>query len=186
MLAPSFYLQSIEDEESIDKLSWIYANYLKAMLFTAKKYVGAYQAEEDVVHDAIFKIIDNLEHVDPSEPAKSKNYVCIIVKSCAIDWLRKHKNYNEVELDSCTYDIESTEPSPIDQILTQEGYNNLVDYIRSLPDTYRLPCELKFIYGFKDAEIAEILNITQKNVSVRIVRGKQKIIQMLKEGENND
>ena len=100
MFALSFYLQLIEDEESKDKLSWIYENFLNVMLYTAKKYVGQYQAEEDVVHDAVLKIIDNLEHVDISNPAKSKNYVCIIVKSCAIDWLRKRKNYSDTELDS--------------------------------------------------------------------------------------
>ena len=135
MLSPSLYLQGTEDEESKDKLSWIYENYLAAMLYTAKKYVGQHQVEEDVVHNAILKIIDNLDYIDPSEPVKTKNYVCIIVKSCAIDWLRKNKNYSDTDLDSCTYEVESTEPSPLEQVLTQEGYNKLVRCIRSLPDT---------------------------------------------------
>lgn len=43
MFALSFYLQLIEDEESKDKLSWIYENFLNVMLYTAKKYVGQYQ-----------------------------------------------------------------------------------------------------------------------------------------------
>lgn len=58
--------------------------------------------------------------------------------------------------------------------------------IRSLPDTYRLVCELKYIHGCKEREIADILNLTVKNVSVRIVRGRKKLIHMLREGENND
>ena len=37
MFALSFYLQLIEDEESKDKLSWIYENFLNVMLYTAKK-----------------------------------------------------------------------------------------------------------------------------------------------------
>ncbi len=186
MLSPSLYLQGTEDEESKDKLSWIYENYLAAMLYTAKKYVGQHQVEEDVVHNAILKIIDNLDHIDPSEPVKTKNYVCIIVKSCAIDWLRKNKNYSDTDLDSCTYEVESTEPSPLEQVLTQNGYNKLVRCIRSLPDTYRLVCELKYIHGCKEREIADILNLTVKNVSIRIVRGRKKLIHMLREGENND
>lgn len=186
MFALSFYLQLIEDEESKDKLSWIYENFLNVMLYTAKKYVGQYQTEEDVVHDAVLKIIDNLEHVDISNPAKSKNYVCIIVKSCAIDWLRKRKNYSDTELDSVAYELESPEPSPLEQVLTKDGYEKLVKCIRSLPDTYRLACELKFINSCKEAEIADILGVTPKNVSVRIVRGKKKLIQMLKEEDHID
>lgn len=72
MLSPSLYLQGTEDEESKDKLSWIYENYLAAMLYTAKKYVGRHQVEEDVVHNAILKIIDNLDHIDSFRACKNQ------------------------------------------------------------------------------------------------------------------
>lgn len=180
------FAQLVETEADRDKLTWIYENDLDAMLYTARKYVGAYQAEEDVVHDAILKIIDNLAHIDPEEAAKTRNYVCVIVRCCAIDWLRKRKKYEEAEFDAAADALESTEPSPVDALLTKEGYDRLVRCIRALPDNYRTVCELKYLHGCKEREIAEILHITPKNVSVRAVRAKKKLVKMLTEGDSQD
>ena len=41
------FAQLVETEADRDKLTWIYENDLDAMLYTARKYVGAYQAEAD-------------------------------------------------------------------------------------------------------------------------------------------
>ncbi|MBQ8640772.1 MAG: sigma-70 family RNA polymerase sigma factor [Clostridia bacterium] len=130
------------------------------MLSTARKYVGIYQAEEDVVHNAILKIIDNLNKVDISNTVKSRNYVCIITKSCAIDWLRNHRYDNSVDIDTIEYDLDSESPSPLDQVLSKDGYEKLIKCIRSLNDTHRMVCELKFLHNMKEREIADLLGLT--------------------------
>ena len=61
MHALALYLCNIASEEDQDKLTILYNTYLDIMMYTARKYVGPYQAEEDVVHNAILKIIANLE-----------------------------------------------------------------------------------------------------------------------------
>ncbi len=187
MLPLSFYLCSVSVDYDQDKLTLIYEQFLDAMLFTAKKYVGSYQAEEDVVHDAVLKIIDNLNKVDLSNTAQSKNYVCIIAKSCAIDWLRNHKYDNTLEnIDAVDVETASDGPSPLEQVLSKDGYEKLVNGIRSLNDTYRTVCELKFIHDLKERDIAELLGISPKNVSVRIARGRKILMELLKEDCGND
>ena len=64
MIPISFLLCSLEKEEDRDKLSAIYEKYLPLMTFVACRYVGRYNAEEDVVHDAIITIINNLDDID--------------------------------------------------------------------------------------------------------------------------
>lgn len=181
MFPISLYVCAIENAEERDTLTWIYENLLNVMLATAKKYVGVYQVEEGVVHNAILKIMDHLDGIDRSNMPRSRSYVCCIVKSCAIDWLRKNKRQTEVDTEEEDFDRESEEPLPLDILVTNEGYEKLVNCIRSLPDTYRMVCELKFLHGMKEREIAQILQITEKNVSVRIVRGRQKLIQSVTE-----
>lgn len=181
MLPISLYVCTLDNAEDIDTLTWIYENLLPVMLATAKKYVGLYQVEEDVVHNAILKIIDHLDGVDRSNMPKSRSYVCCIVKSCAIDWLRKNKRQTEVDTEEEDLDQTDEEPLPLDILVSNEGYEKLVNYIRSLPDTYRIVCEFKFLHGMKEREIAQILQITEKNVSIRIVRGRRKLIQSITE-----
>ena len=88
MQALALYLCDIASEEEQDKLTVLYNSYLNLMMHVAQKYVGKYQAEEDVVHNAILKIIANLEKIDLTEKLKTRNFVCLVTKHCAIDWLR--------------------------------------------------------------------------------------------------
>ena len=64
MFPLSLYLYTLETEEDRGKLTIIYEEYLSSMSRVARIYVGKYQAEEDVVHNAIMKLIDNLDKID--------------------------------------------------------------------------------------------------------------------------
>lgn len=186
MLSLSFYLCDIESEANRDKLTIIYSTYLDVMMYTAKKYVGIYQAEEDIVHDAILKVIDNLDKIDLTKTTQTKSFVCIITKSCAIDWLRKRKHDVATSLDDIPVTLEDDERPPLEYVITEEGYQKLIQCINSLSEIYRDVCELKFVSGFKEREIAKILGISEKNVSVRIVRARKLLKKMLKEDMDNE
>lgn len=181
MHALSLYLCNIASEEEQEKLTILYNTYLDIMLYTARKYVGRYQAEEDVVHNAILKIIANLEKVDLSQAVQTKSFICIITRNCAIDWLRKRNREEAASLDEIPSVLESNERPPVDYVMTEDGYQKLIECIHALGDTYREVCDLKFVSGYKEREIAEILGLSEKNVSVRIFRGRRKLIEMLKE-----
>jgi len=182
----SFYLCAIENEAERDKLAIIYDEYLSSMSRTAHKYVGKYQADGDVVHNAILKIIDNLHRINLNDKAATYSYVCRVTYSCAIDWLRHERKFLAEDIDKMEYMIESDVPPPVEQVMSKDGYQHLVQCIRSLKDTYRTACELKFLCGMKEREIAETLGITEKNAGVRIVRGRQALIKMLMEDRDND
>ena len=181
MHALALYLCNIASEEDQDKLTILYNTYLDIMMYTARKYVGQYQVEEDVVHNAILKIIANLEKVDLSQAVQTKSFVCIVTRNCAIDWLRKRHREESTSLEDIPPVLESDERPPIDYVMTEDGYQKLIGCIHRLGDTYREVCDLKFVSGYKEREIAEILGISEKNVSVRIFRGRRKLIEMLKE-----
>ncbi len=176
---------STDEYDENDKLTVLYEKYLNSMMCVARKYVGQYQVEEDVVHEAIIKIMRNLDKIDLTMERQSKNFVCIITKCCAVDWLRKNQKIPCVGLDEVRQKDNPTDVPPIDYITTEEGYRHLVGLIHSLGDTYREVCELKFVGGMKERDFAGQLGISEKNVSVRVFRGRQKLIEMLKEEEKN-
>lgn len=63
--------------------------------------------------------------------------------------------------------------APDDTVIGHDAYDKILEAIRSLSDTYRDVCILKYVYDFKEREIAAILDLNPKTVNIRIHRGKQ-------------
>ena len=181
MLELSLYLLSLETEAERDKLILIYTRYLSFMYKVAGKYSNHYGNEDDIVHESILKIIDNLDKIDLNNEIASKCYICTIVKNKARDFWRKENRVGMCGVEEVEFALEDEAELPVDSLLMKEGYERLVNYIGDMSDTYREVCQLKFICGLKEKEIAEILGITQKNVSVRIARGRRQLIEKIKE-----
>lgn len=59
--------------------------------------------------------------------------------------------------------------------------DKLAVYILTLPEIYRQVLELKYIFGLKNREIAAYLDIKQSSVESRILRGRNLLIQKIKE-----
>jgi len=187
----SLYLSLLENEKDKDKLEHIYNEYYDFMIRAANKYISNIHDNYDIVHDSILKIIKYIDKIDINEPKQAKSYIYLIVKSTALDFLKKHDNKNlsidefEEEYDYVLKD-EDSENHPLEYIINKDGYEKLVGYIMKLNDTLRLACELKYIHNLKESEIADILNITPKNAGVRISRGRSELKKMILEGRGND
>ena len=133
MIPILFLLCSLETEEDRDKLSAIYEKYLPLMSFVACRYVGRYNAEEDVVHDAIITIINNLDDIDLDNEEKTRRYVYKTVRSRSIDWLRHERHSLIVEdIDDPSIYIEDDIMSPVDQIILKDVDKSARQYVRHI------------------------------------------------------
>jgi RNA polymerase sigma-70 factor (ECF subfamily) len=68
---------------------------------------------------------------------------------------------------------------PEKEIFDKDGFETLVDAIGELPENYRIPFEMKYLFEKNDAEIAAELDLKVKNVQQRIFRAKVKLREML-------
>ena len=60
---------------------------------------------------------------------------------------------------------------------------DILDAIKSLPELYRDACVLKYVHGYKEKEVAELLGLPERTASTRIHRGKMLLREVLrKEG----
>lgn len=173
----SFYLSLVDNLTDKEKVEKIYTEYYGLMMHIAFGYMQ--ENAEDVVHDAMIRIIKNIDKVDITDERKTKAFCVTIVRNRAIDILRKeHK-------DTVSYDDEiRTESSySFDYSQINETYNILLEALESLNETYKTVCTLKYVNGLKEREIAEVLDLPPKTVSLRIFRGKQILRETLrKEG----
>lgn len=155
-----------------DKVEYIYRQYYPLMRYAAGRALGGDgQDAEDAVHDAMIKVIKNIGIIDVADQTRLKNLLCVIVRNCAMDRLRKKGNRNEF-LSEIPEDLSDTAPLPEQAVANEDTLDAILKTIGSLPEIYRGPCVLKYFHGYKEKEIAALLGIPEKTASTRIHRGK--------------
>jgi len=169
-------------EEVNSAISEIYNRYHNRLLYTASQILGNERGEE-AVHEVFLNIIDRIEKNPDFLRDKSGQYFVIIVKNHSINKLNREKR-EQISLDETTIndDIdESLETNPERLLLKKEADERLAVLIRQLSVKARQVLEYRFIEGYSNIEIAEILGISQTAVSSRIDRGKKQLRKLLEE-----
>lgn len=167
----SIYLSLVDTQSEKDKVEYIYLKYYSIMSYVASKYVSDKDYIADIVHDSMIKIIYNIDKIDIEDEVRSKAFCITIAKHKAIDFVRKKELHN-IPLDENFEDFRFSQ-DVLDVVVNDESYEIILKSIDSLSDTYQSVCKLKYINGLKEREIAEVLDLPLKTVSLRIFRGKQ-------------
>lgn len=165
----AFYLSLVDSLTDKEKVERIYTKYYGLMMHIALGYMKG--DAEDIVHDSMLKIIKNIDKIDVSDERKTKAFCVTVVRNRAIDCIRKE------DKDIVSYDDEmKTEDNnefSFDFTQIDETYHILYEALESLSETYKTVCTLKYVNGLKEREIAEVLDLPVKTVSLRIFRGRQ-------------
>ncbi len=176
----SFYLSAVETDEQRGKVLYIYENFHSFMCYTAGQVLeGRSHDVEDAVHDAMLKIIDNIDLIDLSDEKRAKNLCGIIARNKAKDRSRAKSN-SEVSFEDVMYEEGDVGSVPDEILITKETYKAIVKALRSLDDKYKDVCMMKYLHQMKEREIAKILDLPQRTVSTRIFRGKQLLREALR------
>lgn len=168
----SFYLNMVETREDHDKVTFIYDNFYPLMKHIVLGYVKKAEDVEDIVQESMLSIIECIRKIDTSNRNKLKNFCAIVARNKAIDFCRVKGNH----VLSVNEEIENgvtVEEIPESTLLQKETYTLILKTINSLNDLYRDVCILKYIHQLKEKEIAMLLSIDPKTVSVRIYRGRR-------------
>lgn len=174
------FLALLDDPEDQEKFAGIYESYRHFMWYVANQKLQDAQLAEDAVQEAFFSLLRHLDKVEDIHSPKTKKFLATIVRSKAVDILRKQKPQEEL---TDQMPESSDGGDLLNQYLTRENYHRLTACILELDDTYRVVFEYKYLYEMKDAEIGDILGISAKNVNVRYFRARKMLREMLrKEG----
>lgn len=173
-----FYLSLVETDRDKQKVQQVYEQYYGLMMYIASRYFPQRSDAEDVVHDAIVKIIKHLACIDPNDAVRTKAFCVAVVKHTALDKL-KAKEHSVISLE----DYKEDAASSADFAISQDAYNDLVRAIRALDEPDRIMLTLKYVNDMTDKQIAALLDLSEKNVSVRLSRGRQKLRKALEGAE---
>jgi RNA polymerase sigma-70 factor (ECF subfamily) len=149
---------------------------------------------EDMVQDTFLNVIKYLNSF--RFETKFKNWVYRIATSTCIKKKRKSKYAPERELsldefiateqNSVPREVPDWSTQPLDQVLNEELSSSIKSAILELPEKYRLVMVLRDLEEFSTEETAQILNLTQSNVKVRLHRARLFIRETLKDYFNPD
>lgn len=173
------FLSMLDSEEEKSKFTRIYEKYRYFLWYLANEKLRDAHLAEDAVQDAFLALTRHLDKVDKVDSAATRNFLATIVKSKAVDIIRRKKGVSEeMYVDGA---VDGVGEDVLDTYLVQENYERILKAISKLDDIYRVVFEYKYLHGFSDREIAEMLGVTLKVVNVRIFRARKKLQAMLEE-----
>lgn len=131
---------------------------------------------KDVLQDIFLRAWQYVQKGNSVENMKS--FLFSIARNAVIDEYRKKKTSSLDVLQESGFDVGvDTRENIID---TLDGERALA-FLGSLPEKYRDALYLHYVEGLNIGEIADIVEETENNVSVRIHRGLQKLREMIAE-----
>lgn len=149
----------------------LYETYRHYIMYTIRRYIKDEFTQDDLYQEILIKLAAHVKEIQFSDKEKAKNYVITVSKNYCLNYLDKQKR-SKIVLYGDTRELEDEKPAPLDWILRQDAKERLYREVEKLGDKYQAVLSLKYIYGFNDGKIAEMLGITKENVRKRLTRAK--------------
>ncbi|MBR2927918.1 MAG: RNA polymerase sigma factor [Oscillospiraceae bacterium] len=162
----ALYLGLLENNDDKIYLTQLYVSYERVMYAAAFGILGSSAAAEDAVHDSFIKVIHHMSLCRQIADNKIGAWLVMIVKNTSFDMLRKTKRI---------VDFDSVNDLPVadDDIATWVESVDIKELLRQLPTIYYTTLSLKFLEGWTDKEIAEVLGISESTVRSRIYQARK-------------
>lgn len=166
------------DKEAFQEL---YNKYAEYALRTAAAITRNKMNAADAVQETFIRIYKNIESFDIDKPFEPWLYRILVNECNRI----LSKNSNTILIDDF---IQNNLQGAIEDQRKFEEYESLYKAIESLDENNKIPIILKYLKGFKENEIAEILGINVNTIKSRLFKGRQKLktlIEKLERGSDN-
>ncbi|AOY78233.1 RNA polymerase subunit sigma-24 [Clostridium formicaceticum] len=136
----------------------------------------------DAVQEAFIRVYSNIHSFDEDKPFEPWLYR-ILINECN----RILKNQSKT-IPISNY-LESHPPIIEEDAYHFQEYEELYDAIKGLEDINKVPIVLKYLKGFTELEIANILELNVNTVKSRLFKGREKLRKMMRkfdEGRNQN
>jgi len=175
------FLLMIEDEKKRDKLEVLYITYRKELYYVAYRILQDHHDAEDVIQNAFLKISKYLEKIGEIRCKKTRGYLVIIVRNLSYDRYNEKKKAVPVDFLDETADEVESDVSLEDHVLNLERGKELAYALARIKSGYADVLTLKYYYEYSISEIADLINLSNDIVSVRLTRAKAALRKILSE-----
>ena len=157
----------------------IYEKNYRTMYYVALKILKNKEEAEDAVHGAFVKLAEKYDTYRHLTSQEMTSLCVIIVKNKCLDMLRVSKSGLQSDFEKVDYALHGEKDQPLENVIQEEGEKELLEAMKILPEKLRLVLELRYFHEYSNGEIAKILDISKKNVEIRLYRAKKKMKEVL-------
>lgn len=152
----------------------LYDQYSEYALRVAAAVTKSDAFAADAVQETFIRIYNNADMFDTSKPFKPWFYR-ILINEC--NRIMKKKNGTIYISDY----IENEKELSGEDVHRFEEYEELYSAIGSLEDINRVPLILKYLNGFQEKEIADVLGLNVNTVKSRLFKAREKLKKIMKQ-----
>ncbi len=182
----SVNITDMQETKQDSKNAEIFAELYEEFMPKVYRYIGYKvnneQLAEDLTSTVFEKALDNFERYS-SDKAAFSTWIFSIARNTLIDYYRTKSKRQMEPLDE-TFEIESEDDSPGEQVEKKEEREYLRRCLLRLPDEEQEIIRLKFAAEFNNRQIAKILGLSESNVGVKLFRSLKKLGEAFKESYN--
>jgi RNA polymerase sigma-70 factor, ECF subfamily len=146
------------------------------------RITGRDDVAEDLCQEAFIKYYERVDSFPDADQAKY--WLIRVAKNLALNSAkrtgRERRAYERV-----LHEPQRPSQSGEDEVLRRESEEAVQIALRRLPEKMRTVLVLKEYGQLNYKEIGTILRITEGNVKVRVFRARERLLELLKEGETN-
>lgn len=162
----------------------LYQEYKRLMYTTAGKYVSTREDREDVVHDALLRLLKRPELLQSISGGALPGYIVYTVRSAAVDHLRWQKRQISTDGDPGSVELIPAPAEPMEEgMILADEVARLREVWPRLSGEERLLLEGKYIWGYTDPELAEQFHCKSDSVRMKLTRARRKALRELERGK---
>ena len=175
-------IMTLENEEERSFVEEIYYTYERQMLNLCMAVLKNKEDAQEAVSDTFVRIMNNVTPFVESESLEG--LVMVTTKHVAFDFYKKKKKKNEHE-SSSTYFDEDDQSTLLDlpddsanverALLDQDFMNEVKKLLKDMPADVGTIVVYKYLYRYRNCEIAEMLGIDRAQVNLKLFRARKKL-----------
>ncbi len=164
----------------INEFDQIFDMYYKRVYKYICYRINNQSMAEEICSQVFEKVVLKYNTYSP-EKSSFEVWLFAIARNCLTDYHRSNKKGIHLSLDSIL-DMISPEPSPEDEIITEDENRKLLVALSKLSGKERNIISMKFAAELKNSEIASLLGISGSHVGVVLYRSLKKLHKLLDKG----
>lgn len=170
----NMFLTLLDTQKDKEKFTCLYNTYKNLLYWIAIKKTSCIEDAEECVQDTFFYAAKHFDRIGEVDSKRTKCYLSTIVSGFAIDIYNKSINESTAELNRETENDSSGNAfNEFDSV----EISVMIDKVLCEQDKIFL--YLKYLYGYKSVEIADIYGVKDAYVRKRIQKAKKKLRESL-------
>jgi RNA polymerase sigma-70 factor (ECF subfamily) len=178
MTALPLIILAIENDGDRTFMEKLYLDHYRLMRAAARKVLMTGEDADDVVNEALVRLIDKIPLLKALDCYTLRAYVVSAVRNTAINWIvRRDRQAKHAFLmdDEALSGLPSEDDAPDAPLMKREDAESVKQAILRLSERDRLALTMKYFDDLSDAEIARTLGVGKNSVRPMLMRARRRM-----------